>query len=166
MKNLSENLLILIIALLFSEQNRNFICATHITGNFNPNHDFFKFLLKFGFQKTERHSQKDSFGYIYGNITSDYHFLVPLTFAVLDKGDFLDFYDNRTLANKEKACQKMFSNLDHVTFDKSCNVNGKSDFLRTVPCEVGKLCPDEDDPKNIIPGNQFTYVISDLNSPK
>lgn len=57
---------------------------------------------------SSRHSQKDSFGYIYGNITSKDDFDGSLTLVVLDKFNFLDFYSNRSVANKELACQKMF----------------------------------------------------------
>lgn len=136
--------------------------ATHISGNFNPN-DFFKFIIKFGFQKTDRHSQRDSFGYIYGNITSKDIFPVPLTLAVLDKYTFADFYGNRSIVDKNKVCQKMFENINRTAFDQKCNPQGKGDFLRKIPCEYGKLCSDEVSP---LPGNQFTYVISDLIQPR
>jgi hypothetical protein len=48
------------------------ICSTnglHITGTFNPKDDFFHFLAKFGFQKTELRRRDDSQGFIYGNVT-------------------------------------------------------------------------------------------------
>lgn len=138
--------------------------ATHIRGNFNPN-DFFKFIIKFGFQKTDRHSQRDSFGYIYGNITSKDTFPVPLTLAVLDKFSFADFYGNRSV-DKNKVCQQMFEKINKTAFDLKCNRQGTGDFLRKIPCGYGKLCSDEDSPLNVVPGNQFTYVISDLVQPR
>lgn len=139
--------------------------GTHITGTFRPN-EFFKLLVKFGFQKTERHSQRDSFGYIYGNITSKDNFPVHVTFTVLDKINFLPYYDNRTLYNKNAACQRMFSTIDQFAYDKTCNNKNKADFLRRIPCPKGQLCVDEDAPTNVVPGNQFTFVISDLNQPR
>ena len=42
--------------------------STRITGEFRTD-DFFKFIVKYGFQKTERHTQWDSYGYITINIT-------------------------------------------------------------------------------------------------
>lgn len=143
----------------------NSINATHLKGSFHPR-QFFKFLVKFGFQKTEKHSQKESYGYIYGNITSDYNFSVPLEFVVLDKDKFLGYYGNRTIVDREEACQKMFGGFDDIEYDKSCRPTGKGDYLRRIPCPKGELCADEDTPVNIVKGNQFTFIISDLTSPR
>lgn len=146
----------------------HFICgqnATHITGTFRPN-EFFKLLVKFGFQKTERHSQRDSFGYIYGNITSQDSFPVPITLAVLDKYDFLPYYGNQTVYDKDKACRRMFATIDHFAYDKQCHNKNTDDFLRRIPCQPGRLCDDEDAPNNVVPGYQFTYVISNMNQPR
>uniref|UniRef100_A0A7G3AL11 GPR180/TMEM145 transmembrane domain-containing protein n=2 Tax=Lutzomyia longipalpis TaxID=7200 RepID=A0A7G3AL11_LUTLO len=142
--------------------------ATHLTGTFDPSKDFFKFLIKFGFQKTERHSQRDSYGYIYGNITAkDSYFPVNLTLAVLDKYTFLDgFYGNRTLQDREAACQRMFGTLDRIAYNAQCNPHAKVDYLRQIPCRRGQLCWDEDSPSNVVSGSQFTYVISDLMQPR
>ena len=41
----------------------------HIQGTFNPKVEFFHFLAKFGFQKTELRRRDDSQGFIYGNVT-------------------------------------------------------------------------------------------------
>lgn len=139
--------------------------ATHITGSFRPN-DFFKLLVKFGFQKTERHSQRDSFGYIYGNITSKDNYPVPITFAVLDKYNFVPYYGNRTLYDLDKACERMFSTIDQFAFDEKCHQKNLMDYLRRIPCRQNELCSDEDKADNVVPGNQFTYVISDLNQPR
>lgn len=140
--------------------------ATHITGTFRTS-EFFKFLAKFGFQKTERHSQRDSFGYIYGNITSKEQFPVPITFAVLDKHNFEPLYASRSLRNPDAACQKMFATIDQFAYDKVCRPQKDTlDFLRHIPCPRNQLCDDEDSPTNVIPGYQFTYVISDLNQPR
>lgn len=141
-------------------------CAgTHVHGTFNPGREFFKFVLKFGFQKSERLSLRDTYGYIYGNVTAkgalpDNAFV---TLAVLDRGRFLDYYGNRTIANRDVACEKMFSRLNSMAYSSPCNPEAKGDYLRRVPCPRGALCPDEDNPGNVVHGNQFTYVISDLN---
>lgn len=143
----------------------NTINATHLTGTFHPQ-QFFKFLMKFGFQKTEKHSQKESYGYIYGNITSDYNFTVPLEFAVLDKEIFTKYYGNRSIVDREEACQRMFGVFDNIAFDRDCRPAGQGDYLRRIPCPKGGLCADEDTPGNIIKENQFTFIISDLTSPR
>ena len=141
--------------------------GSHLLGHFNPEHEFFRFVAKFGFQKTDRHSQRATFGYIYGNITSSSNNLpVNVTLAVLDKRFFEDFYGNRTIMNREIACQKMFAPLDRIAYHSQCNPQAKADYLRQIPCQKGKLCPDEDAPSNVIRGNQLTYVISDLTEPR
>lgn len=139
--------------------------GAHVTGTFHPN-EFFKFIIKFGFQKTELHSQRDSFGYIYGNITSKSSYPMPITFAVLDKYNFLEYYGNRTIYNKDLACQRMFGRLNRLAYDKTCNRNAKGDYLRQVPCPHGQLCDDEDAPTNVVPNNQFTYAIRDFIQPR
>jgi hypothetical protein len=86
--------------------------------------------------------------------------------VILDKFNFLDYYSNRSVANKELACQKMFDKLQISAYDTDCNAHARGDYLRKVPCPKGKLCIDEDEPKNIVPGSQFTYIISDLVQPR
>ncbi|XP_074102727.1 uncharacterized protein LOC141529879 isoform X2 [Cotesia typhae] len=142
-------------------------CAsTHVTGTFNTN-EFFRFLIKFGFQQTDRHRQRESYGYIFGNVTSQSNLSSskPITFAVLDRNHFLEYYGNRTLEDKNTACSRMFNTLNQSSYDSQCNVNGE-DFLRRIPCPKGQLCPDEDLPSNVIKNNQFTYVIQDLGQPR
>lgn len=142
--------------------------ATHLKGSFDTQ-DFFKFLVKFGFQKAESHRPQDSFGYIYGNITAyRENFHQPVTLAVLDKSTFVDFYHNRSLSiyGRELACQHMFKHVQLLAYDPDCNSHGKRDFLRRVPCPKGQLCVDEDAPSNVVAGHQFTYVISEVSQPR
>lgn len=69
--------------------------AVTIEGQFDTD-DFYLFLNKFGFIKTEKTSeQKATFGYIFGNITASHDFSPTLTLAVLDRHHFLEFYGNR-----------------------------------------------------------------------
>lgn len=140
--------------------------ATHISGTFRTG-AFFKLLAKFGFQKTERHSQRDSYGYIFGNITAKETFPVPITFAVLDKYNFVQLYGNRSYINRDLACERMFASVDQVAFDQQCHAhNNYTEYLRRIPCARNQLCTDETTPSNVIPGHQFTYVISNLNQPR
>lgn len=137
--------------------------ATHLQGKFRTD-EFFKFLVKFGFQKTERHERETTHGYIFGNITARHNFSVPVTLAVLDRSLFLEYYENRVIYNKKEACKRMFNKLSVKAFDAKCNPKG-NDYLRKVPCPKGGLCLDEDTAWNVVKGNQFTYVIQDLKQP-
>lgn len=115
----------------------NYVKSTHISGTFNTK-EFFRFLIKFGFQKTDRHRQKDSYGYIFGNVTSKSDFTIPITLAVLDRGHFLEYYGNRTLKDKNTACTLMFNTLNQSSYDVHCNEEGQ-DFLRYIKLLFFKL---------------------------
>lgn len=60
----------------------------------------------------------------------------------------------------------MFNKIDTIAFDYQCKPKGQEDFLRKVPCQENQLCLDEDDPKDVINGYQFTYRIRDLERPR
>lgn len=69
--------------------------AVTIEGEFVTT-DFYVFLNKFGFLKTEKgFDTTRSFGYIFGNITASDDFPAISTLAVLDRHHFLEFYGNR-----------------------------------------------------------------------
>ncbi|XP_022814458.1 integral membrane protein GPR180 [Spodoptera litura] len=140
------------------------VSSTHIKGEFSTN-EFFKFLVKFGFQKTDIHYQKETYGYIFGNITANVTFKYPITFAVLDRGHFLHYYKSRDIVDKELACQVMFQNLNGTAYHPKCNAYGQ-DLFRRIPCPKGELCVDEDTPWNVIKKNQFTYVIQNSGQPR
>lgn len=139
----------------------------HIKGTWNTK-DFFTFLVKFGVQKTDLHFKRDTLGYIFGNITLKSNFKHNATLAVLDRAYFLEYYGNRTVVDKELACQKMFKKIKSVSFDSVClpTTNKTKDFLRKIPCPKGKLCYDEDAPKDVIKQSQFTFQVEDLEEPR
>lgn len=142
------------------------LCDTaRIQGQFQTD-DFFKFIVKFGFQKIPSPSTREDvlgMGYIFGNITSKYNFTESVTLAVLDKTNFENYYKEHSKnKNKDVACQRMFSRLKHVAYESNCYPHGRKDYLRKIPCPVGSTCIDEDSISNVVPGYQFTYVISDL----
>ena len=85
-----------------------------------------------------------------------------VTLAVLDRGYFLEFYGNKSVFDKGKACEKMFNKISTVAYDSTCLNDGEQDFIRRVPCEKDGLCPDEDNPNNVLPKAQLTYRIQDL----
>lgn len=137
----------------------------HLKGNFNTG-DFFMFLAKFGFQKTDNHDHINTLGFIYGNISSQQAVKHKATFVVVDRQYFLDYYRKRKdqfSSNKDNICQNMFEKIDTVAYDRNCKVNGTEDFLRNVPCLVGELCEDEDTPERVVNGHQFTYAVQDNN---
>lgn len=144
----------------------------HATGDFRAD-ELFQFVAKFGFQKTETHSRRDSFGYMFGNATSRSEPPAgrSVTLAVLSRELFLRLYSARpskppgSKAEADRACRRMFAAVGPNAYDRNCSRNG-SDFLRRAPCPVGKLCPDEDAPDNVLPGHQFTYVVQNLGEPR
>nr|AEE61411.1 unknown [Dendroctonus ponderosae] len=137
--------------------------CTHLKGTFSSS-DFFKFLIKFGVQKTAGHSPDTSQGYIFGNITSKSHLFVPITFVVLRRSHFIDYYKNRVIFDKDEACNRMFSKLNKRAYDPQCSHDGK-DYLRRIPCPTGELCEDEDDQWHVVNNHQFTYVFKDFKEP-
>ena len=139
--------------------------SLHVKGTWRTT-QFFHFLAKFGFQKTNLKNRVDTQGYIYGNVTSRGNVTHLVTFAVLDRGFFLEYYGNSTLANRTAACTAMFRKVSTVAYDSQCFDNGQQDFLRKVPCPAGQLCPDEDKPTNVVKNYQFTYAIQDLSQPR
>ena len=62
-----------------------------------------------------------------------------VTLAVLDRGYFLGFYGNRTVFDKDRACQQMFKKISEVAYDPNCYEDGEQDFLRRVPCQRQKV---------------------------
>ena len=85
-----------------------------------------------------------------------------MTLAVLDRANFLEYYGNRSLANRQEACEKMFDKINTVAYDSNCNDDGEQDFLRGVPCPENSICIEEDNPENVVPHSQFTFRIQDL----
>ena len=143
--------------------------ALHLQGTWNSK-DFYVFLAKFGFQKTNPQKLEDTQGYIYGNITTvdgagNAVHREDLTLVVVDSEYFIHFYGNRTLPLKE-VCPVMFRKIDTIAFDYKCNAKGVEDFLRAIPCPEGRLCSDEDNPSNVRPGYQFTFKVRDIEQPR
>lgn len=137
----------------------------HLKGTWRSR-DFFTFLAKFGFQQTNMHDKSNTQGYIYGNITSKQNVTHSLTFVVVDSEYFLEFYGNRSVRPRTKACPAMFTKIDTIAWDQTCNVGGKEDFLRRIPCPRDELCVDEDKPDWVITGFQFTYRVQDTSQPR
>ena len=139
--------------------------SLHIKGTFRST-EFFRFFAKFGFQQTNLHDKVNTQGYIYGNITSTDNVTTDLTFVVVDSEYFLEFYGNRSLHPRTQACNAMFNKIDTIAWDYTCNPQGGEDFLRKIPCPQGKLCVDEDQPRRVVSGYQFTYAVQDTRQPR
>ena len=164
MRQLSPRVIVVVV--LFTLRA---VTALHLQGTWNSK-DFFVFLAKFGFQKTNPQKLEDTQGYIYGNITAVNSSGVSvhredLTLVVVDSEYFIDFYGNRTLPLSE-VCPVMLKKIDTIAFDYVCNTNGVEDFLRAIPCPQGRLCSDEDNPSNVLPGYQFTFKVRDTEQPR
>ena len=140
--------------------------SLHVKGTWRTGLNFFKFLAKFGFQKTNLKDKERTQGYIYGNITSRSNVTHIATLAVLDRGYFLEYYGNSTVSQQTQACLSMFHKINTVAYDSHCFDDGAEDFLRNVPCAKNQICPDEDKPENVVNNFQFTYVIQDLSQPR
>ena len=57
-------------------------------------------------------------------------FQTQVTLAVLDRANFLEYYGNRSVSNREIACQKMFKKINEVAYHATCHDDGEQDFLR------------------------------------
>lgn len=136
--------------------------GTHLKGSWSSQ-DFFLFVLKFGFQKTDSHDPSSS-GFIYGNITTDNSKLnKSAAFVVFDYDDFYNFYKFSKLSSKEDACNNMLNSFaeGNCTDDNSKKVN----FVTDVPCPKNGICKNSRKPLELVRGSQFTYQIKDLQYP-
>ena len=152
-------LLVLMSSLLYST------CALHVSGQWHAN-EFFNFLGKFGFERTNDEDLLGTLGYIYGNVTSQQNVTGQMALVVLDSEYFTEFFGNRLLP-RANACSAMFEKISAIMWDEGCNGDGYEDFMRRIPCTANKLCADEmNEPANVIPGYQFTYSVRDTNQPR
>ena len=116
----------------------------HIRGEFQSS-DFFSFLAKFGFQRTDVANSNATLGFIFGNVSlvvddedddddsggkNDNAKDLAVTLAVLDRSYFLEYYGNRSLFDKTKACRRMFERVSDAAYDAVCQNEGQQDFLR------------------------------------
>lgn len=138
----------------------------HLKGTWRTSEEFLHLLAKFGFQRTNQHDRTNTQGHIFGNITSTANVTSPVTFVVVDKTYFGEYYENKSLQLKNEACAAMFKKIDSIAYDATCHPNNIEDFLRRIPCPKGKYCVDEDQPQFIVPGYQFTYGVQDINQPR
>ncbi|ESO05882.1 hypothetical protein HELRODRAFT_64810 [Helobdella robusta] len=128
--------------------------------------DFYKFLVKFGFQQTDKNDETArTQGYIYGNITATKYEDYDIALVVLDSEYFLNFFTNRSLSPRHDACSRMFSQINRLAWDKDCNVNGKEDFIRYIPCRRDGLCRDELADR-MVRNSQFTFRVQDKEQPR
>lgn len=136
----------------------------HITGTWHTS-EFFLFLARFGFQKTDPGMLDDTQGFIYGNITSSSKLESYFTLVLVDSEYFMEYYGNSTLMNTA-GCRNMFKKINNTAYDSDCQLHGTEDFLRKIPCRKNKLCIDEDNPDNVQSGYQFTYKVQNSAQPR
>lgn len=166
MTKLTKYFLIFFLKILNDDEDGGGVQCVHIKGSWNTQ-DFFLFLYKFGFQKTDSRDPYSS-GYVYGNISlgdfrqsSSSSFVDQLNsahiktavnvtsaaaaaFVLVDYDNFYEYYKNsKSSGMREDVCHQMF---DSFHFGK-CS-NGATDYLRNVnfivllPCtnNTGSIC--------------------------
>lgn len=79
----TDTFVFVFLTLLFNPLLFQQASSLHLYGRWDPNEDFFLFLSKFGFQKTDLTNKNDTQGFIFGNFTE-----VPFTHIV--KTDWTD----------------------------------------------------------------------------
>ncbi|CAG0917843.1 unnamed protein product, partial [Notodromas monacha] len=121
-------------------------------------------IAKFGFQKTVSTEDIDTRGYVFGNVSSNSDLDSGLTMSLLPGGYFDAFSDH--VIDSDESCRAAFAEIGGAAYDSACNPSGAEDFLRRVPCDVGTLCKDEDQPKLVVKYNQFTYIVEDFQHPR
>ena len=110
----------------------------HLQGTWKSK-DFFKFLAKFGFQKTSEHDKLNTQGYIYGNISTRENISSEMTLVVVDSEYFLQFYGNRSVQPRTNACPAMFGKIEKIAWDYTCKPDGREDFLRKIRTVVVRM---------------------------
>lgn len=136
----------------------------HIKGTWHTS-DFFLFLARFGFQKTDPGMLGDTQGFIYGKISTTSKLDSYFNLVLVDSEYFMELYGNSSLMNTP-GCRNMFHKIDTTAFDRKCNTHGTEDFLRKIPCPRDQLCVDEDNPSNVESGYQFTYKVQNSAQPR
>lgn len=113
-------------------------CAgIHLQGTFSTS-EFFKFIARFGFQKTDVHNEEVTTGYIYGNFTvvGFGNQSVPkdslITLSVMDYNYFIDYYNNRVINPRSSACDMMFEKLNKMAYFFECNEKGDISYLNAI----------------------------------
>ena len=101
----------------------------HLKGTFRTD-EFFQFISRFGFQKTDVHDEQVTTGYIYGNfsVVQAGNLSVPadslITLAVLDYNYFIDYYNKRRINPRSSACSLMFEKTNSMAYFFECNERG------------------------------------------
>lgn len=162
---LPTNILVFTLTLIFLFGTTD---GLHLKGTFHST-EFFLFLAKFGFQKTDDNNIESTRGYLYGRLSSKNFNSsddLDMYLVVVDSQYFVQYYAQRELAGPDR-CASMFSDIDTIAWDKFCFPRGQEDFLRRMPCAEGQLCTEElAEPSAVIEGQQFTYHIVDPRQPR
>ncbi|KER29365.1 hypothetical protein T265_04018 [Opisthorchis viverrini] len=163
------------------------LAALHLQGSWKPSQRY-RFLTKFGFQRTQVDELEATRGYVYGSVKlseeqAGANVSNLATLVLVDSEFILDLYGNATepvwLQNtsgitrdqlawmvENERCRRMFSKIDAIAWHKTCAPNGQLDLIRAVPCSAGKFCAEEDNSARVITNSQFTYTVQDLRQPR
>ncbi|RWS04134.1 Integral membrane protein GPR180-like protein [Dinothrombium tinctorium] len=147
------------------------IAGLNVNGVWSPSNDGFAIIGRFGFGKADIHRKTDSYGYIFGNITSASH---PLdtqrkaSLVLLSRDTFLRLYgpESDQSVNHSSLCGSFVAEIDKYAYDAKCKGDNDRDILRYAPCKKGGLCEGGFASSNpLVSGYQFTFVIQDQRQP-
>lgn len=131
----------MVILLLLTSLTHHSCQGLHLTGTFS-NQDFFKFLVKFGFQEVDKKDIETTQGFIYGKVTAadGYDDMgYDMYLVLVDSQYFIQYYAAKDNDESPKKCTTMFQFIDEKAWDRYCAVHGEEDFLRRIPCpEIGR----------------------------
>jgi hypothetical protein len=155
-----------IILLLFCWAS--FVISLHRTGKWNMNESV-HIISRFGIQQLNPLNAENTKGFIYGNVT-----YVGENISVNENNRAAliivpESQIKTILMESEYAasCGTMLKNFSQIAFEAKCLSGGRrSDMLRWAPCKKDGICEEEDKPKLIIPGYQFTFRIDEPIAPE
>ena len=139
-----------------------------VNGLWSPSSDFVKVIGRFGFLKSDVHHKDITDGYIFGNVTSTFRSdeSKKATLLLIDRSTFIKIYGGKKKSDTSSlTCEKIFSVIDEVAYDKKCKDTKTQDLIRYIPCPRGKFCEGLVDEKKIVPGSQLTFVVEDQKQP-
>uniref|UniRef100_A0AC35ET51 GPR180/TMEM145 transmembrane domain-containing protein n=1 Tax=Panagrolaimus sp. PS1159 TaxID=55785 RepID=A0AC35ET51_9BILA len=126
-------------------------------------------ISRFGIQQLNPLNAENTKGFIYGNVT-----YVGENISVNENNRAAliivpESQIKTILMESEYAasCGTMLKNFSQIAFEAKCLSGGRrSDMLRWAPCKKDGICEEEDKPKLIIPGYQFTFRIDEPIAPE
>uniref|UniRef100_A0A915PIH6 SCP domain-containing protein n=1 Tax=Setaria digitata TaxID=48799 RepID=A0A915PIH6_9BILA len=137
--------------------------AVRIVGFWSSRNGRFSILAKFGFQQIDPLDTQHSSGFVYGNVSSRTVNEARGALLVVP-AIFINGFLNE--AAVKQSCDSLLQNISSLAFETNCLPKGKGDVLRWIPCPIGKLCIEEDNPEKVVNGSQMTLRIEEPSTPQ